>query len=199
LIGCGAFENFLTQSKTAPSIAFVMDMGNDFLYGFSPEQALSPLATILKKLQQANIQTIIIPPQATPDLLTEEKFLQIRSIYYPGSEISWQSVQQCLEVTKKWLINHQSEQCLLIENLTHLLSPDNIHYAPHKISLVLHEILARYTILTSLEYKTPTLIDSWRTYLQCATHLPYFYWIGKQGHARNATYPWKQHSTLTIY
>jgi hypothetical protein len=90
LIGCGAFENFLTQSKTAPSIAFVMDMGNDFLYGFSPEQALSPLATILKKLQQANIQTIIIPPQATPDLLTEEKFVPsiIRGLKSVGSRFN---------------------------------------------------------------------------------------------------------------
>ena len=93
----GILESGLWQALEAlplvPTRALVTDVGNDILYGYSPEQILSWIREVINRLQRLTHDIVLTDlPLAGIERLSESKFLIFRSILFPCSRLSLKEV-----------------------------------------------------------------------------------------------------------
>lgn len=82
-----------------PTRALIADVGNDILYGFSPDTILTWIEEVLNRLQRVT-QNIILTdlPLASIRQLSRAKFLLFRSILFPSCRLS---LGQLLETAER--------------------------------------------------------------------------------------------------
>jgi hypothetical protein len=89
----------LHELPPAPTRAVVTDVGNDILYGRSPEQILAWVGESVERLQ-AHAQEVVLTdlPLASVRRLSRAKFLLFRSVLYPPCRLSR---EQALDVAER--------------------------------------------------------------------------------------------------
>jgi hypothetical protein len=88
----------LESSSAVPTRAFVTDVGNDILYGFSAEQTLAWVAEAVERLQKFTNDIVLTDlPLSSSRRLSEAKFRVFRSILVPSCRLSFRDVVQAAE------------------------------------------------------------------------------------------------------
>jgi hypothetical protein len=71
-----------------PTRALITDVGNDILYGYSPEQTLVWVEEALDRLQRITRDIVLTDlPLVTVSRLSEAKYVALRSVLYPFSRL----------------------------------------------------------------------------------------------------------------
>ena len=79
----------LEQLDRAPTRAIIMDVGNDILYGFAPEQILAWVEEAAERLLAHTLEvTITDLPVESVKRLSPAKFLFFRSLFFPPCRLS---------------------------------------------------------------------------------------------------------------
>ncbi len=84
--------------RPLPTRAVVADVGNDLVYGVTPERTLEAVAGCLERLVEAGADTVLtLPPVASVARLARWRFLLFRSLLFPGRGFSQQRIVRRLE------------------------------------------------------------------------------------------------------
>jgi len=98
--------------------ALVTDVGNDILYGFSPEQTLAWVDAVLRRLRRVTEDVVVTDlPLASIRRLSRLKFLALRSILVPSCRLSLPQVLERAELVNRGLAELSSAHGA---RLTHL-------------------------------------------------------------------------------
>ncbi len=99
----------LESRPRAVTRALVTDVGNDILYGFSPEQTLAWVGEALTRLRGATEDIVITDlPLASVRRLSKAKFLAFRSILVPSCRLSLSQVLERAERVNAGLVELSS-------------------------------------------------------------------------------------------
>jgi hypothetical protein len=97
ILDCGLWHELASRPRVATR-ALVTDVGNDILYGFSPEQTLAWVAEALGRLSRLTQDLVITDlPLAGIRQLSTPKFLAFRSILVPSCRLSLAQVLERAE------------------------------------------------------------------------------------------------------
>jgi hypothetical protein len=123
--------------------ALVTDVGNDILYGFSPEQTLAWVGEALRRLRRVTEDIVVTDlPLASIRRLSSLKFLALRSILAPSCRLSLPQVLERAELVNVGLAQLSSAQGA---RLTHLdpawYGFDPIHVRPSLWGVAWQQIL----------------------------------------------------------
>jgi hypothetical protein len=94
--GCGLWES-LAALPPAPTMALLMDVGNDILYGVSTTQILDWVDRALHRLANADRRIVTGLPLATIRTLGPRRFVFVRSILWPACRLSLPRVLELAE------------------------------------------------------------------------------------------------------
>jgi hypothetical protein len=95
----------LESLSAVPTRALVTDVGNDILYGFSPQQTVAWAAEAVERLQEFTKDIVLTDlPLASIRCLSQAKFLALRSILVPSCRLSLKEVLQTAEQVNDGLV-----------------------------------------------------------------------------------------------
>jgi len=154
----------LESLPQVPTRALVTDIGNDILYGFSPEQTLSWVGEVLRRLRRVTEDVVVTGlPLASIRRLSSLKFLAFRSILVPSCRLSLPQVLERAELVNVGLAELSSAQGA---KLTHLdpawYGFDPIHVRPSLWTLAWGQILG---VQTPASPNGISAVESLRLYL----------------------------------
>lgn len=91
--------------------ALVTDVGNDILYGFSPEQTLAWVGEAVRRLRRMTADIVVTDlPMDSIRRLSNPKFLAFRSVFVPSCRLSLRQVRERAELVNAGLVELSSAQ-----------------------------------------------------------------------------------------
>jgi len=145
ILECGLWSELESRPHVATR-ALVTDVGNDILYGFSPEQTLAWVGEVLRRLRRVTEDIVVTDlPLASIRQLSRLKFLAFRSILVPSCRLSLPQVLERAELVNVGLAELSSAQGA---KLTHLdpawYGFDPIHVRPSQWRVAWAQILGAH-------------------------------------------------------
>jgi hypothetical protein len=93
ILSCGLWEE-LGRRRALPTAALVTDVGNDLLYGRSPDELLCWVAECLDRLEEFGAMTIVTQlPLDAIERLDNARFLFFRTLLFPSSPLTLASAK----------------------------------------------------------------------------------------------------------
>jgi hypothetical protein len=123
--------------------ALVNDVGNDILYGFSPEQTLAWVGEAVRRLRRVTEDIVVTDlPLASIRQLSSLKFLALRSILVPSCRLSLRQVLERAEIVDAGLAELSSAQGARLAHLDPAwYGIDPIHVRPSSWRVAWRQIL----------------------------------------------------------
>lgn len=152
IVHCGLWKA-LDEAEPLPIAALVTDVGNDLVYGVSPETILDWVETCLERLRAKNARIAMTElPLSAIEQLRPQHFVLLRSVLFPKSRLTFQEARAGAVQLNEGL------QRLATKFDVHLVAPkkswygfDPIHvrsrHAPH----AWHTFLSTWLDATTLE------------------------------------------------
>jgi len=143
----GILESGLwSELESRPHVAtraLVTDVGNDILYGFSPEQTLAWVGEVLRRLRRVTEDIVVTDlPLASIRQLSRLKFLAFRSILVPSCRLSLPQVLERAELVNVGLAELSSAQGAKLTRLDPAwYGFDPIHVRPSRWKVAWRQIL----------------------------------------------------------
>jgi hypothetical protein len=101
---CALWQD-LQRRPALPTAALVTDVGNDLLYGISPQRIVEWVAGCLDRLTDVGASSVITQlPVESVEQLTEARFRVFRSILFPRSAITLREAKQLTRVLNRALL-----------------------------------------------------------------------------------------------
>lgn len=93
ILSCRLWDE-VQRRPTLPTSALVTDIGNDILYEVAPNRLIGWVAECLDRLVRINAQTVVTElPVASVSQLSQERFLLMRTLFYPRSRLTLAAAQ----------------------------------------------------------------------------------------------------------
>ena len=166
ILTCGLWEA-LAQRSLADTAALVTDVGNDLLYGATPEQIAMWVEQCVLRLRGISAATVVTElPLASLGRLGFFRFLLMRTLFFPTSQLAYdEAVKQARELNRR-------VQEIVPPNEAHLVTPraswygfDPIHIRSRDRRIAWREILACWN--RAGQAATPGLSPRDRFALRC--------------------------------
>ncbi len=112
------------------TIAFLTDLGNDFLYNVTGEAFMTELEALFDRLEESNTKILVTPihPVLT-EILTPRVYKFLRTCLYPKSRVSFEQVILGIEAVNRFLQEAEGTgRITRLEGLDAFLGWDYIHY-----------------------------------------------------------------------
>ena len=142
ILECGLWSELESRPHVATR-ALVTDVGNDILYGFSPEQTLAWVGEVLRRLRRVTEDIVVTDlPLASIRQLSRLKFLAFRSILVPSCRLSLPQVLERAELVNVGLAELSSAQSAKLTRLDPAwYGFDPIHVRPSRWKVAWRQIL----------------------------------------------------------
>jgi hypothetical protein len=142
ILESGLWQELETRPRV-PTRALVTDVGNDILYGFSPEQTLAWVAEALRRLAGVTSDIVVTDlPIMSIRRLSKSKFLMLRSILVPSCRLSLAQVLDRAEHVNAGLVDMASAQGLRLFHLNpSWYGFDPVHIRPSLLRQAWQQIL----------------------------------------------------------
>ena len=123
--------------------ALVTDVGNDILYGFSPDQTLTWVGEVLRRLRRVTEDIVVTDlPLDSVRRLSKMKFLAFRSVLVPSCRLSLPQVLERAELLNAGLAELTSAQGATLRHLDpEWYGFDPIHLRPSVSRVAWQQIL----------------------------------------------------------
>ena len=112
------------------TVAFLTDLGNDFLYNVTGDELIGALERMVERLRDYNTEILVTPihPVLTR-ILTPELYAFLRTTLYPNSKVPYEQVIEGIESVNRYLLEtEQSGNIRRVEGLDAFLGWDYVHY-----------------------------------------------------------------------
>lgn len=122
------------QAESKKPLGLVTDIGNDLVYGRSPEQILEWLDTLLSQLQQRDADIIVTTlPAASLSRLPAWRFYLVKNFFFPFTPLSYEGMQNGFQTINNALPElAQKYNCKLLSPQSDWYGFDPIHILPQK-------------------------------------------------------------------
>lgn len=95
IIDSGLFDALPAPSPLSPRLALITDIGNDLLYGHSPERIAGWIQQVIQRLDPDRTQLVLTQlPLAALSELGKMRFHLVRSVFFPGCRITWDEMHE---------------------------------------------------------------------------------------------------------
>lgn len=128
ITACGLWPQ-LDAASQLPTCAFLTDVGNDIVYGCTPQRILRWVSWCVDRLQQHRARIVMLNlPMAAIESLSERRYKVFRSILFPFCRLSRQEAFDRAQVVHKGLVAlAQARDFTLCEPDPSWYGPDAIH------------------------------------------------------------------------
>jgi len=163
ILDSGLWQNLETCPRV-PTRALVTDVGNDILYGFSPEQTLAWVAEAIRRLAGVTSDIVVTDlPIMSVRRLSKSKFLMFRSILVPSCRLSLAQVLDRAERVNAGLAEMASAQGLRLFHLNpSWYGFDPVHVRPSLLRQAWQQILGTDSLAS---IRRMSMAESLRLYL----------------------------------
>lgn len=103
ITGSGIWHQ-LDRLPARPTYALLTDIGNDIVYGSTPQQVLQSVAECVTRLQRHGAQVVVTNlPLAAIERLSVRRYLFYRNLFYPSSCLSRDEALSCAQAVHQGL------------------------------------------------------------------------------------------------
>lgn len=159
-----------TLNSEPEPLALVTDIGNDLLYGATPEQIAGWVQTCLERLAAQRAETVLtLLPMASLRRLSNWRYHLTRLLFFPGRGLSWPVMRARAEELNERLAGLAQEACdsgasvHLVEQPGAWYGFDPIHFRLSRRREAWRDILSRWPAFGGAEpLERPSLSDRFR-------------------------------------
>ncbi len=125
---CGLWQQ-LDEMESCPTVALLTDIGNDILYGVTPERILRSIEWCITKLQQQCVQIVVTNvPMTSIECLSERQYSVFRALFYPSCHLSRDETISRAKTVHAGLVDMAAQRHFkLYEQLPRWFGWDGIH------------------------------------------------------------------------
>lgn len=136
----------LESGEARPTYAFLTDIGNDVLYGYTPAQILQWIAWCVDRLQKHSAHIVMTNlPIVSIESLSQWRYQLFRNLFYPSCQLSREEAVERARIIHKGLIKLAARKhYVLCEQNPEWMSADGIHYAFWKQRAVYQHICEHF-------------------------------------------------------
>ncbi len=117
------------RASNLQTVALLMDIGNDIMYGFSGEEILTRLDTMIDRLNILGARIWVTPiPVDLENDVGERTFNILRNLFFPNSSITHEHARRAVSFINNELANQSPDRISLIPDLNKYCGMDKIHY-----------------------------------------------------------------------
>ncbi len=169
ITGSGIWHQ-LNRLPMRPTYALLTDIGNDIVYGSTPQQVLQSVAWSVTQLQRHGAQVVVTNlPLAAIELLTERRYLFYRRLFYPSSCLSRDEVLSCVQAVHRGLDELALRQDFqLYEQHPQWFGADGIHVRYWRRSQFYQDIVTHFPQSNSLSIQPTGYQNGIQPWLQRA-------------------------------
>jgi hypothetical protein len=166
------FEAAQNKSESGYQVvALVTDIGNDIMYGVSPEKVIDTLQQVFARLESMNAEIFFTTlPAVFEKGVHPVWFYILRSVLLPFSRVSYDEATAGIIEVNQFLRKYDSEHSHLIPDMDRYLGYDDIHYgwlrAHNAWSHVARIMLGTLGFDMTREITLPAMIRSYWAELQ---------------------------------
>jgi hypothetical protein len=142
---CALWQDLQNRPKL-PTAALVTDIGNDLLYGVTPERLLDWVDRCLERLAEAGAATIITQlPVGSIEQLGERRFQFFRRLFFPRSRLTLNDAKVLVREFNERLVQlGETRKIPIISASTTWYGLDPIHVRRSMMRLAWPELLASW-------------------------------------------------------
>lgn len=139
----------LVRLPARPTYALLTDIGNDILYGSTPQQVLQSVSWCVAQLQRHGAQVVVTNlPLAAIERLSVRRYLFYRKLFYPSSRLPRDGVLRCVRTIHLGLLElAQHQHFLLYEQYPQWFGGDGIHVRYWLRSRFYRDIVASFPLV----------------------------------------------------
>ncbi|MBP6354385.1 MAG: hypothetical protein KBF68_12095 [Nitrosomonas sp.] len=157
--------NQLASSGPRPTYALLTDIGNDILYGSSPEQILRWVEWCVEQLRQQSAQMVVtnLPIVAIEDL-SERRYGFFRKLFYPSCQLPRHETVSRVRAVHRGLMDMAARwNFSLYEQDAVWFGPDGIHVNYWQRKAFYQDVLKRFSSsgLNDLQVSAENSSGSW--------------------------------------
>ncbi len=147
-------------------IALVTDIGNDIMYGVSPEALTETLHQIFTRLQSMRAEVFYTPiPQIFETGIHPALFHVLRTVLFPGSRVSYDQTQRAVGRVNRFLQDAATNHLRLVPDMDRFTGMDEIHYsvfhAAHAWTYIAERMLSPFGISVPRALTFPEMVRSY--------------------------------------
>ncbi|MCP5244465.1 MAG: hypothetical protein H6937_00250 [Burkholderiales bacterium] len=164
IVQCGLWRQ-LQPGKTDPVYAFLTDIGNDILYGFTPDQILQWVSWCIQQLQDKNARIVMTNlPLISIESLPESRFRLLCRLLFPSCQLSRNEIIARVKIVYQGLSEFAARhQLILYEPEPEWMGMDGIHvsfWKRHNFYRHLFKNFAHSGVFNSNRFKPASMSDS---------------------------------------
>jgi len=146
ILPCRVWDVLGERAASGPTYAVVTDIGNDIIYGASPDTLIGWVAECLTRLHTLGARTVMTQlPLPGLRAMSRRRYRLLRRIFYPFCRMPYTIVLERAEEVARRLIDLAGEfEVPLIEMRDEWFGPDAIHIAPQHAATAWGEILGTW-------------------------------------------------------
>ncbi len=159
--------NLSITSATQTSYALVTDIGNDILYGVTPEQLLVWVEDCIERLQQQSVHIVMTNlPIASIEQLSERRFNLFRYLFYPYCRLSRSEVISRANIIHSGLMHLAKHKKIeLCEQAPTWFGADGIHLRYWQRKTFYQQIINQFpatNVASTADCRDQRLSSSWQ-------------------------------------
>ncbi len=156
----------LSIPKNSRTVALMTDVGNDIMYGVSPDQITESLKEIIRRLRHLNAEIFVTKiPSHFEKTIPPWIFYSLRLLFFPRSRVKMVEAVYATRKINHFLENAVGDSVHLISGLDSCYGWDRIHYDLFKAgnvwSCVAEEFLKELECPPSATIRFRAMVDSY--------------------------------------
>jgi hypothetical protein len=131
IIDSGIFEEVRNKKiKDQQVIAFITDIGNDIMYGASPEEIIGGLQLLFNVLDEFATDVFItsIPVDLENDI-SELYFHILRKVFFPRSPVTFSQALNNIKSINQFIFQSSNQKISVVNDMKPFCGIDKIHYS----------------------------------------------------------------------
>lgn len=199
ITSCGLWSQ-LESSNIKPTYALLTDIGNDILYGVTPENILTWVGNCVEQLQQQSAHIVITNlPIASIESISRWRYQLFSRLFYPFCRLSRNEVIARTRAVHGGLIKMAaSKNITLYEPAPHWFGPDGIHVLYCKRKAFYQHIVKQFPEINSTQAtveNSQSLFLTWKRRPQFA----YKTILGKEQYHQQPSGQLTDNTTVSLY
>ena len=174
ILECGLWSAIESEPKL-PTFALVTDVGNDLIYGRTPERTIDWVKSCVEKLERHHAQLVVSQlPIHSIRALSVPRYKIFRKFFFPQCNLTLAKLRTFADDTNERLIalanNHD---CEVVEVPCEWYGIDPIHYRRRYYATLAHRITSAWSLSNDIQ---KSLCLPWKKRIQFEWSAPELWW-----------------------
>ncbi len=195
VLECGLWEA-LSERASLPTWGLVTDIGNDLIYGASPEGVASAVERTVERLRPYCERLVMTGlPLATVRSLGPKRFRFFRLLLFPRSPLTHLTVyDQCCDLNDRIMRIAERYEACFVEPVEAWYGLDPVHVTFRQAATAWQHIFSQFAPCERIAWPPPSV---WWTALTARPQREHFFGIAV--HRKQPAAQWSDGSTISLY